>query len=57
MTLDDHMHECWNGVANLFSDYSNTEIELYKSLFYYAFRRGAHIAVNEMTQEEQNDNH
>lgn len=47
MSLEEHMHECWAGVSAIFGSYSNSEQDLFKTIFEYGFRRGAFIATNE----------
>ena len=52
MTLDDHMTECWNGVSPIFKNYSNSEQDLFKTIFEYGFRRGAYVVTSsELTDE------
>ena len=52
MSLDDQMIDCWNGVSPIFKNYSNSEQDLFKTIFEYGFRRGAYVVTNtELTDE------
>ena len=54
MTIDEHMTECWNGVSPIFQNYSNSEKDLFKTIFEYGFRRGAYVVTNNDLIDEIN---
>lgn len=47
--------EYWSGVSALFTNHSNTEQDLFKTIFDYGFRRGVYEGENivKMTIEEK----
>lgn len=43
MYYEDQMHEAWNGVSTIFNKYTESEQDLFKTIFEYGFRRGVYI--------------
>ena len=54
MKISTAIEEHWNGVAPLFEKNPPEEVELFKTIFEYAFNRGANYIVDHF-QEDINE--